>query len=47
MGTAPSAASADFELTTTGRYGRRHQPYRMPIDEQLVCGLLLLFLDGA
>ncbi|SEQ34155.1 carboxylate--amine ligase/circularly permuted type 2 ATP-grasp protein [Microlunatus flavus] len=38
-GTAPSAAFADFELTTTGRYGRMQEQYRMLVDEQLICGL--------
>lgn len=38
-GTAPSAAHADFELTTTGRYGRMQEQYRMLVDEQLICGL--------
>ena len=39
VGTAPSAAFADFELTTTGRYGRMQEQYRMLVDEQLICGL--------
>ena len=38
-GTAPSSAFADFELTTTGRYGRMQEQYRMLVDEQLICGL--------
>ncbi|MCW2812225.1 MAG: hypothetical protein JWP61_2683 [Friedmanniella sp.] len=38
-GTAPSAAYADFELTTTGRYGRMQEQYRLLVDEQLICGL--------
>jgi len=39
VGTAPSAAYADFELTTTGRYGRMQEQYRLLVDEQLICGL--------
>ena len=39
VGTAPSAGFADFELTTTGRYGRMQEQYRMLVDEQLICGL--------
>ena len=38
-GTAPSSAFADFELTTTGRYGRMQDQYRLLVDEQLICGL--------
>src|SRR5215217_6221913 len=39
VGTAPTSAFADFELTTTGRYGRMQEQYRMLVDEQLICGL--------
>ncbi len=39
VGTAPSATSADIELTTTGRYGRMQEQYRLLVDEQLICGL--------
>src|SRR3954447_21139951 len=39
VGTAPTAAFADFELTSTGRYGRMQEQYRMLVDEQLMCGL--------
>src|SRR4051794_37809694 len=39
VGTAPSSAIADFELTTTGRYGRMQEQYRLLVDEQLICGL--------
>src|SRR3712207_583840 len=39
VGTAPTAAFADFELTTTGRYGRMQEQYRLLVDEQLICGL--------
>ena len=37
-GTAPSSAFADFELTSTGRYGRMQEQYRLLVDEQLICG---------
>jgi carboxylate-amine ligase len=39
VGTAPRSAFADFELTTTGRYGRMQEQYRLLVDEQLICGL--------
>jgi len=39
VGTAPRSVFADFELTTTGRYGRMQEQYRMLVDEQLICGL--------
>ena len=39
VGTAPGSAFADFELTTTGRYGRMQEQYRMLVDEQLICGV--------
>ncbi|MFZ7087686.1 glutamate--cysteine ligase [Curtobacterium sp. RRHDQ10] len=39
VGTAPRSEFADFELTTTGRYGRMQEQYRMLVDEQLICGL--------
>ena len=38
-GTAPMSAFPDFELTTTGRYGRMQEQYRLLVDEQLICGL--------
>src|SRR3954462_12201461 len=38
VGTAPRSTFADFELTTTGRYGRMHEQYRLLVDEQLICG---------
>jgi carboxylate-amine ligase len=38
VGTAPSSEFADFELTSTGRYGRMQEQYRMLVDEQLICG---------
>ena len=39
VGTAPNSDFADFELTSTGRYGRMQEQYRMLVDEQLICGL--------
>src|SRR3954453_20274648 len=38
VGTAPRSTFADFELTTTGRYSRMQQQYRLLVDEQLICG---------
>src|SRR4051795_13632563 len=38
VGTAPRSSYADFELTTTGRYSRMQEQYRMLVDEQLICG---------
>ena len=38
VGTAPRPTFADFELTTTGRYGRMQDEYRLLVDEQLICG---------
>ena len=35
----PMSAFPDFELTTTGRYGRMQEQYRLLVDEQLICGL--------
>ncbi len=39
VGTAPTSQFADFELTTTGRYRRMQEQYRLLVDEQLICGL--------
>src|SRR6478736_2287988 len=39
VGTAPRSVFDDFELTTTGRYGRMQEQYRLLVDEQLICGL--------
>ncbi|MET0590589.1 MAG: glutamate--cysteine ligase, partial [Naasia sp.] len=39
VGTAPRSQFADFELTSTGRYGRMQEQYRVLVDEQLICGL--------
>ena len=38
VGTAPRSEHGDFELTSTGRYGRMQEQYRMLVDEQLICG---------
>jgi carboxylate-amine ligase len=38
VGTAPRSEFADFELTTSGRYGRMQEQYRLLVDEQLICG---------
>ncbi len=39
VGTAPRSGFADFELTSSGRYGRMQEQYRLLVDEQLICGL--------
>ena len=39
VGTAPLSDIADFELTSTGRFGRMQEQYRLLVDEQLICGL--------
>jgi carboxylate-amine ligase len=39
VGTAPRSVFSDMELTTTGRYGRMQEQYRLLVDEQLICGL--------
>ncbi|THG33613.1 YbdK family carboxylate-amine ligase [Naasia lichenicola] len=39
VGTAPRSVFADFELTSTGRFGRMQEQYRLLVDEQLICGL--------
>lgn len=38
VGTPPLASKDDFELTTSGRFGRMHEDYRLLVDEQLICG---------
>ncbi|MDQ1661202.1 MAG: glutamate---cysteine ligase / carboxylate-amine ligase [Blastococcus sp.] len=38
VGTAPRSTFSDFELTTTGRYSRMQEQYRLLVDEQLICG---------
>ena len=39
VGTPPLSSTSDFELTTTGRYGRMQDEYRLLVDEQLICGV--------
>ncbi len=39
VGTAPLSSATDFELTSSGRFGRMQQDYRLLVDEQLICGL--------
>ena len=39
VGTPPASNAEDFELTSTGRFGRMQRDYRLLIDEQLICGL--------
>ena len=39
VGTPPLSSTGDFELTTTGRYGRMQDEYRLLVDEQLICGV--------
>jgi carboxylate-amine ligase len=39
VGTAPLSTSGDFELTSTGRFARMQEDYRLLVDEQLICGL--------
>ncbi|MFT4213046.1 MAG: carboxylate--amine ligase/circularly permuted type 2 ATP-grasp protein [Microbacterium sp.] len=38
VGTAPLSDFADFELSTSGRYARMQDRYRLLVDEQLICG---------
>jgi carboxylate-amine ligase len=38
VGTAPTPDSTDVEVTTTGRYTRMHEQYRLLVDEQRICG---------
>lgn len=38
VGTVPGSADSDIDLTSTGRYGRMQEQYRMLVDEQLICG---------
>src|SRR3954469_23665907 len=38
VGEGARAPLADFELTTTGRYSRMQEQYRLLVDEQLICG---------
>ncbi len=38
VGTVPIASADDFELTSTGRFARMQDDYRLLVDEQLICG---------
>ncbi len=38
VGTAPMSSADDFELTSTGRFARMQDDYRLLVDEQLICG---------
>ncbi|MBV9593402.1 MAG: carboxylate--amine ligase/circularly permuted type 2 ATP-grasp protein [Actinobacteria bacterium] len=38
VGTAPMSWAEDFELTSTGRFARMQEDYRLLVDEQLICG---------
>lgn len=38
VGTIPGSTGTDIDLTTTGRYGRMQEQYRLLVDEQLICG---------
>ncbi|MCS5717157.1 carboxylate--amine ligase/circularly permuted type 2 ATP-grasp protein [Herbiconiux sp. CPCC 205763] len=38
VGTAPRSEFADFELTSSGRFARMQEQYRLLVDEQLICG---------
>ncbi len=38
VGTAALSTHADFELTSTGRYSKMQEEYRLLVDEQLICG---------
>jgi glutamate---cysteine ligase / carboxylate-amine ligase len=38
VGTAPITSADDFELTSTGRFARMQDDYRLLVDEQLICG---------
>ncbi len=39
VGTAPTAGYTDMERTSSGRFGRMQEQYRLLVDEQLICGL--------
>jgi carboxylate-amine ligase len=38
VGTVPMSSAGDFELTSTGRFARMQEDYRLLVDEQLICG---------
>jgi carboxylate-amine ligase len=39
VGTVPLSTAGDFELTSTGRFARMQEDYRLLVDEQLICGV--------
>lgn len=39
VGTVPLSAAGDFELTSSGRFARMQEDYRLLVDEQLICGV--------
>ncbi len=38
VGTVPLSSADDFELTSSGRFARMQEDYRLLVDEQLICG---------
>jgi carboxylate-amine ligase len=38
VGTVPMSSADDFELTSSGRFARMQEDYRLLVDEQLICG---------
>jgi carboxylate-amine ligase len=38
VGTVPMSSAGDFELTSSGRFARMQEDYRLLVDEQLICG---------
>ena len=38
VGTVPLSTAGDFELTSSGRFARMQEDYRLLVDEQLICG---------
>jgi carboxylate-amine ligase len=38
VGTVPMSSADDFELTSSGRFARMQDDYRLLVDEQLICG---------
>lgn len=39
VGTVPLSSAGDFELTSSGRFARMQEDYRLLVDEQLICGV--------
>jgi carboxylate-amine ligase len=39
VGTVPLSTAGDFELTSSGRFARMQEDYRLLVDEQLICGV--------